>query len=221
YHEMGVWQSLYERWIATGKCKGIWQTEIGFCPFPNYYPNAYLRGLYWALTHQWDEPDKYKLFWYALWGAGPNAKSCLSTGGQERVLTAHGQRAAAMTQLLGGSTLEAFTQFRLDYPLPFQLNEDKPAAMGFRAGRDTVLAFILDEAAQAKHPAIGVTLPNRSHRPATVEWADVEGNLHPLTFEYTNGMLRIQFPAEKLDAAVARDYGHAVRFAIGYLRVRD
>ena len=116
YFEMRSWQAIYDKWIRPGKCRGIWQTEIGYLEFPNYYPNAYLRGLYWALTHDWHFADQYKLFWFAFWGAGPDAPRCLT--GPDDFVSEHGKRALVLQSLLGAGTLSAFDAYSLDSPLP-------------------------------------------------------------------------------------------------------
>ncbi len=56
YRDVFAWQHLYDKWVKTGKCRGIWQTEIGFTDDPKYLPNLYLWVLHWALQSGWKDP---------------------------------------------------------------------------------------------------------------------------------------------------------------------
>ncbi len=93
---------LYNQWIATGKCKGIWQTEIGAQNNPTLLNDQYSYLYTWARTKgNWHFADQYKLFWFTGFGASDNsALSRLPPGkatGQP-VLTPNGQALAALAQ---------------------------------------------------------------------------------------------------------------------------
>src|SRR5208283_5081180 len=120
----------------------------------------YPRALYWDLKHGWSEdPDRYKLFWFASWGNGPNGPKCLTMpGAAGTVLTAHGQRLKALTQVLGDGRLQAVDEFTTDPPLPPALDEERPTALGFHVGPRTVIALIVDAETLKAHPTVVVTL---------------------------------------------------------------
>jgi hypothetical protein len=62
-HYLGVdaLTPLYDRYVAKGKVKGLWQTEIGdrYMIDPHYLPTYFFRFAVWALEHNWNNPDKY------------------------------------------------------------------------------------------------------------------------------------------------------------------
>jgi hypothetical protein len=219
YFESRVFQEIYDRYIATGKCRGIWQTELGFLTFPNYYPNAYLRVLYWALTHDWGFPDKYKLFWFASWGAGPDAAKCLSGPGADgnHTLSEHGRRAEVMARLLGDDTLAALTDYKTDPPLPPTLNEDAPTSAGFTVGERRVVALIVDPGTLAAHEQITVRVGGFEQPPTRARFVSVLGMEQPLTVEMHEGRAEVQVPCAALEPFVARNYGVEIQFGIGYV----
>ena len=61
YLGIGDLDRLYRRYVATGKVRGVWQTEIGdtYMRDPQYLPDYYFSLAVWALDHQWNDPDKY------------------------------------------------------------------------------------------------------------------------------------------------------------------
>ena len=220
YYEMRSWQRIYDRWIAPGFCKGIWQTEIGFLTFPNYLPNAYLRGLYWALKHRWDFPEKYKLFWFAFWGAGKDAPKCLTyiEPGKKLSLSEHGKRLSVMAELLGGGRLRPFDRFSLDIPLEFTLHEEKPTAMGFEVeGRRVVVALILPpDVVRSRRRLILRLKPKGPVSGAMLVSADGSRRL-PLRFERSGEILQVGLPVKEIPPQLARHYGRKVEFAICYV----
>ncbi|MDB5213695.1 MAG: hypothetical protein JWO86_1622 [Myxococcaceae bacterium] len=62
-HYLGVddEQTLYSRYMSSGKIRGIWQTEIGdgYMVNQNYLPQYYFDSAIWALGHGWDDRNKY------------------------------------------------------------------------------------------------------------------------------------------------------------------
>jgi len=82
---MPFYDHLYKKWIKPGKIKGIWNTEEGLTarypqgkketleiwerpPYGQWVPRYIIPVLSWAIEHNWDFKDKYKLCWYALVG---------------------------------------------------------------------------------------------------------------------------------------------------------
>jgi hypothetical protein len=109
YRGEGALDYLYPRWIENGKCKGIWITEYGFVTREYLIPNYFFPLLTWALNHQWDHPDKYKAFYYAMpefagEGAGDAelAQKMPAAGRPLRATYPHGQALRVLKSLLAG-----------------------------------------------------------------------------------------------------------------------
>jgi hypothetical protein len=101
YFGLPVIQQLYAKWVATGKCKGVWETEVGAVNNPVYLTNLYGGMFNWARTSgNWTFPDQYKLFWYPPVGAG--CPTCLATKGADgkQVATANGLALEKLAQSL-------------------------------------------------------------------------------------------------------------------------
>jgi hypothetical protein len=213
YCTLDWWQRIYDTWIATGRCRGIWQTEIGYLDFPNNYPNTYLRAMYWALKHDWSFAEKYKLFWFAFWGAGPDAPKCLT--GPDGYISEHGKRAEVLQRLLGDGTLQAFDDYALDPPLPFALNEEAQAAMGFRCGERIVIGLCIAPATQGAHPTVRVTLKTPVQATAA-KLVTATGETTDL--KLIDGRI-IEVPVAAVPSLTARNYGKDVRLAVCYVVV--
>lgn len=52
---------LYQRYVARGHARGIWQTEIGdrYITNPHFLPGYLFELAVWALGREWNDPDKY------------------------------------------------------------------------------------------------------------------------------------------------------------------
>jgi len=133
---------LYQRWVGAGKCEGIWMTEIGFTKNPEQIANTYPRMLYWALTHQFDDPDKYKVFWFA-WYSPDDPKAygyqCSLNAGDHP--TQHGKQIDQFSGLLKAKSLTAYGEFRTDPEIGFHTDERDASTEGFQADNRYVMAF--------------------------------------------------------------------------------
>ena len=82
YFGLNVIEQLYTKWVATGKCKGVWETEFGNVNNPLYVTNMYLGLFNWAKkSGNWTFADQYKLFWYPPLGNG--CQVCLARFGPD------------------------------------------------------------------------------------------------------------------------------------------
>jgi hypothetical protein len=222
YFEMPAWDSLYQRWIATGRCKGIWQSEIGWNTYPNFLPNTYWRVLYWSLQRGWKNSDEFKVFWYDAWRNDADAQRALVTGGNANrlLLTAHGQRLATMNALLGSSPLQIFTSFSLTPPLPATSEETTPTALGFQVGSNRVVIALILAASRGNAPlSISVAL---SRKPARVELLSGTGDPIPVTSNYAGGRLQIKASSSGFSTGMAtyRPFG-AFTVSIGYVKIDE
>lgn len=115
YRDVSAWKHLYTKWIKTGKCRGIWETEVGYTSDPDFLPSLYLQVLQFCLESGWNDANQYKLFWYASWGAGKDGPNCLSmpSGGGGTSLTVPGRELVVLDDVLGGrKTISFFSVYR-------------------------------------------------------------------------------------------------------------
>jgi hypothetical protein len=198
YYGNAAWQPLYDRWVRTGQCRGIWQTEVGFVADPDYLPGLYLWSLYWALRSGWNDPNQYKVFWYDMGATGPTGARCLTTrdSGGKTVLTENGRRLAVLNGELGGGTLALFTQFTTTPALAPGAVESRPMALGFRVGAGrVVIALLLDRATCQRYPAIRVRA-TLGAEPQRIELVTVSGERKTLPGEYASGHVDVVIPSE-------------------------
>jgi hypothetical protein len=167
YAPLYVWQELYPTWVASGKVKGLWQTEIGgdFSrgPLPGDLPLVYLPAMYWALSSGgWNErnPDRYKLFWYpGLAAQGTSALTSRPAGARLSVSKPRGTYHAVLFQLFDGGTLGAYSNYKSNLP-------SYPAAngsVGFTVGqRQIVIALFPANGNQPMNISVPLSTPARS-----------------------------------------------------------
>jgi len=196
YKDVAAWQEVYNEWVKTGKCHGIWQTEVGWDQTPKKLPDLYLKSLYWALQAGWKDPDQYKLFWFTIAGPGADADKCLlrSEGGKY-TLTANGQRLAVMSDVLSGGSLAPFAQFQMTPALPQAVATDAQAALGFKVGTNrTVIAFLLDQATIQK-PALALSI-GVTAIPKHTTLVTASGQRQELKGNFTGGTWHVSVPLE-------------------------
>ncbi|MFL6669168.1 hypothetical protein [Burkholderia ambifaria] len=92
---------LYQRYVATGKVRGLWQTEMGdtYIDNPNYLPTYFFDLAAWALDRNWDDPDKYVSMIYHWDGSEPYR---LTHRGSTRVYNASGRSLITLRSVLSG-----------------------------------------------------------------------------------------------------------------------
>jgi hypothetical protein len=184
YNEVPAWQHLYDKWVKTGKCRGLWQTEVGASDGPFLLPRLYVESLHFALEADWHDPNQYKLFWYADWGAGPDANKCLTmTGpGNRIVLAPQGKRMAVLNELLGGGPLRDFKDFT--FTMTAAPGKASAKTYGFRVGdRHWVMALILDGLEADHRPEVLLRM-RLGARPNHIELVTPLGQRRPMSAEY-------------------------------------
>lgn len=221
YFENSAWQTLYDRYIKTGKCRGLWQTEIGFHPFPGYLPNCYLRALHFGLRNGWSFPDQYKLFWFAFWGAGEDGPKCLTTTAADgtQASTEHGKRLLVMNEVLGKGTISVFSDLAVEPRLAPMLAEEGPTALGFRVGdRRVVIVLLLDAAAHEQHPEVELDM-RLSRKPQRALMVTSIGRRSDLPMSWESGRLKLTVPMSGVSLEVARSWGREWKVAAAYVVV--
>ena len=103
-HYLGVdaLTPLYERYVASGAARGIWQTEIGdrYMQDPHYLPMYFFKFAAWALAHGWDDPNKYVSMVYHWDGVEPYR---LTHRGNPRTYNVSGKSLVVLNDTAGGA----------------------------------------------------------------------------------------------------------------------
>lgn len=207
YEGLTDWQYLYDRWVKTRKCKGVWETELGFTNDPDFIPETYLPMLHWSLVAGWKNPNAYKLFWYAAWGAGADGPNCLTQNSAKdnASLSDQGKRLAVLSQLLDAGPLTVFSDFKVT-PLP-----PNSSALGFKCGRRVVIALFLDKKALSNAPSVLIGIPINK-KPSMVSLVDEDGQVIKFDSFFHKRYLRVKMSTQP-SAQPSR------RLAIEYLEV--
>ena len=196
YRDAAAWHYLYNKWVKTGKCRGIWQTEVGYTAAPNALPALYLPSLAFALSKGMTNPDAFKLFWYAWWGAGPDAPKCLVAAPNN--LTQHGHRLKVLNDLLGAGPLSSYTQFSTQPRLSTETVNGIDSVYGFQVGPNrTVVALIFEKVHFASIPMVNVTL-SLPKRPGSVSMVTVTGERRTPQSRFTGSQLQVEVPVKLL-----------------------
>lgn len=215
YRDAAVWQQLYNVWVKTGKCRGIWQTEVGFSSDPGLLPDVYLKTLYLALQSGWHDADQYKLFWFSSWGGGADADKCLTKGpASNKVLSQNGQHLATMSDVLGPGTLAAFSRFQTQPALPVAFGSKAHTALGFKVGANrTVIALLLDKATFTGNASLTFSIGLQA-APQVTELVTASGQRQQLHGTFSGGTWHVSVPMQ----SVQRDCPRC-SFTVVYLRM--
>jgi len=145
-HYLPEWCMEYLRKKAAENGRpdmGVWQTEIIF--HRKYYAvgQIYPTVLYWGLTHDWNNPDRYKLMIFAF-GSPDDPKAygyakCMTAG---RALTPHGKALETLADIFGNGKIEPYSRIKSEPRLEFAMKGSRMAA--FRTGNRILVAAIFD-----------------------------------------------------------------------------
>lgn len=157
----------------------IWQSEFGFTTNPSTIGNDYPRFLAWALSHDWDRPDKYKLFWFAA--HSPDAATAygyqcmLQTGSS---LSAHGLSLQTLARLLSPGELSLYDKTINTVPLlRAEVDELKSSLEAFIVG--------------GKKIVIAVHLARSNYAKLLTDW---NGDLHSIHINHSNPLFSMEMP---------------------------
>lgn len=154
YFPLSAWVYLYGAAKARGYDKPIWQTETGFNQDPGFVSNYYPRFLHWALTHDWNRPDKYKLFFFA-YGSPDDPKAygyhCTYYSGNK--LSHHGVSIQTLGDLLAGGGLRVYKPVISAPPLSPEIDEQLSSLEAFVVENRIVVAMHLAAKKTASNPA--------------------------------------------------------------------
>jgi len=158
YLTNNAFQTLYDAYIETGKCHGIWSSEIGWTLWEGYLPNCYPRLFYWALNHSKEDPEQYKLFWFHIMGY-PGQPVILENENGEWKESFIGKRLRMLANLLPGD-VKPFKNYKTLPELPFDLVEEHPSSEGFLSPHSIVIACQLSEDLLRSHDKLEIRLPD-------------------------------------------------------------
>ncbi|WP_413728006.1 hypothetical protein [Sodalis sp. RH19] len=127
YRNLGGYNTLFKKYIATGKVMGLWQTELGYTTSPEFISRVYIPLLHWALKNNWHSKEQYKVFWYPGWGSiEQEPRGLTTTKNRQVLLTSNGQELALITSIFGDGALSI---------LPVNVTKvDKNEVYGFKVG---------------------------------------------------------------------------------------
>lgn len=201
YFPLSSWQYLYDAAKERGHHdKAIWQTEIAFTDDPGFVGNSYPRFLHWALTHDWNRPDKYKLFFFAYGSPDdPKAYGYQRTYYSGKELSHHGVSIQTLGDLLAGQKLRLYGPVTSSPPLKPESDERLSSLEAFSVENRIVVAVHLaanntasistdcNESLDSTHlhhgePEITLTLPRiTAAQVAKIERCDITGQRLDLT----------------------------------------
>lgn len=180
----------YSEWVANGKCRGLWETEIGNNTDPEFTVGVYNQFLGWTLQVGWRDPNEFKFFWYASYASGAEGqKYLLLQTGTTFAPTKHGQNLMALNQALGGGPLKLFTQFT-SQPAT---TPGSATVTGISVGSGrVVLQFVISRALmQSRHAfSASVSMP----RPSKVTLMSGLGKTWDVPVQYSGGRAQVNAP---------------------------
>jgi hypothetical protein len=191
YHPNADVQHEYSEWVASGKCRGIWQTEIGYNTDPEFALSAYSWILHWGLQVGWRDPNEFRYFWYPGEASGGDAEKALIKAGTG-VLTDNGKHLATLNQVLGLGPVRLFTEFSTD--LPANVPGRGFGVNGFEVGSNRrVLELVVNRTVAKAHPSISVSAAMRGN-PLKVQLISGFGKTWELPFQYGGGRVHVSVP---------------------------
>ena len=193
YMSVAGFEQLSNDWVRTGKCRGVWQSEMGYTTDPSYVPRNYLEALYWMLENGWSDPGRYKFFWFTLSSGGSDANNCLLKGG---ALTTQGIRLKVLNSVMGAGPLSVLNGVATQPALRPIPSGEASTALGFRVGQNrAVVAVILVNDSSTQTVSVQVPLPGR---PASVQVVSSAGQARPIQGQFGGGRLTVNIPRSDL-----------------------
>lgn len=221
YMPIGTMQTLYAAAQKRGiKHPSIWQTELGFTTEDKFIADIYPRVFHWALSKGGNNPDQFKLIYFADWS--PNDPAAFGYNRTLRSgdgLSTKGKTLVTLAGLLNGAKATTYDSFSTDPGLKPEMNEALSTANGFLVdGKRIVLAVDMKRQNQADifedqstgdtihldfgTPMMTVTLRN-VHDVKSLDRVDLLGNRMPLTWKtVSHDTIQAQVPIIDSDPTV-------------------
>lgn len=221
YMPIGAMQTIYAAAQKHGiKHPAVWQTELGFTPEDKFIADIFPRVFHWALSKGGDNPDQFKLFYFAEWAPDDPAafgyNQALKSGDN---LSPKGKTLVTLANLLRGTKATTYDSFTTSPGLKPEMNENLSTANGFELdNKHIVLALDLKRQNQADifedqqtgdtlhlnfgTPMMTVTMRN-VHDVTSLDRVDLYGNKTPLTWKNLGGgTISVQVPIIDADPTV-------------------
>jgi hypothetical protein len=205
YLGTGDMETLYQRYVAKGKARGIWQTEIGdrYMADPHYLPTFYFDLAVWALGRAWDDPDKYVAMIYHWDGTEPFR---LTVRGQPRRLTVSGNSLTVLCRTAPGRLA----------PFPHKVDPDRATSVQALFSDSSIVLQVLSEPGSRSVDVTGLPAPASGR--FRIEYVDaVRGDKRPkasVTSDWQGSKLSIRFESPRatngLKDETPRDLGYLV-----------
>jgi len=194
YKGFGEFQQFYSAWVANGKCRGMWQTEVGWTPQPGFLGDLYSRTLHWTLEMGWRSPDEFKYIWFAGQGNGPQGNRCLVNlslpAGKQ--YTDAGTRLEVMNQALGSGPLSTYSEFSTEPPNGGLASNGW--ALGYHVGSNrVVIGFLMNRAVARTYDSVRVNLQLPT-KPSRVQLLSGLGKSWDLPPNFSGGHAQITVP---------------------------
>jgi hypothetical protein len=190
YQGIANLQHEYAQWVGNGKCRGLWETEVGYNTDPEFF-GLYLQVLAWTQQVGWRDPNQFKLFWFAAYAAGAEGdKDLLKQTGTTLQPTSHGAHLIVVNQVLGGGPLRPFTQFS-SQP---STTPNVATVNGISVGSNrTVLQFLMSRSLMQQRQSLtaSVSLPGQ---PSKVQLMSGLGKTWNLPVQYSGGRVQVNAP---------------------------
>ena len=210
---MPVYDHIFDHWIRTGKLEGIWNTEAGLtaseagtggfvalepwerAPYAQWVPRYTIPVFHWALRHDWDSPQQYKLFWYHLAQKSPEAQGMLrrtnlvTPGREEHRVSRTGDALNTVSTLL--TSADSVGTFDGTATVGFGLDDNTNAANHFAPLSFTTYPFRLDDrvlvAAWLDRPGLTFESAQQGGIEVRVEGLRAEQTYRVETVDYVTG----------------------------------
>lgn len=115
YRSTTAYNTIYEKFMKNGVVSGIWQTEIGYTNKPYFLLTEYTKILAWVIKHRWDNPNKYKIFWYPFFSNRQNYKKAIFTEkNNKKSMTDNGKQLKQFLDIYSGGDLHLLEYFSND-----------------------------------------------------------------------------------------------------------
>ncbi|HCQ7373089.1 TPA: glycoside hydrolase family 39, partial [Klebsiella pneumoniae] len=139
YRSETGYREIYDNFIKNGPVAGIWQTEIGYTDKKYFLLTKYSKILSWVIDHDWNEKDKYKLFWYPFFSNRPNfQKAIYAANENKQFITNNGKELKIFLEVYTGGELQSIKSWTND-----TISINKPFAVNVK-GKKIVYAIFID-----------------------------------------------------------------------------
>lgn len=127
YSSIAAYNKINNNFLEKGLVKGIWQTEIGYKNKPFFLITEYTKILSWVIKHNWNNENKYKVFWFPFFSNKSDyTKALYGKYKNHDEVTTNGKELLLFTKVFSGGDI-----IRIDNVKPYlnsfavNINENK------------------------------------------------------------------------------------------------